>query len=73
MMRAASFVSQLGFEAHPEVIAAMTAMADRIDIVSAERIRDELIKLILLIDPVAGLRVLVDTGLAELCCPSCRR
>ena len=42
----------------------MTAMADRIEIVSAERVRDELIKLVLRGDPRLGLRLLVDTGLA---------
>ena len=69
MMRAARFVAQLGFEAHPEVTAAIEAMADRIDIISAERIRDELIKLISADRPVPGLRVLVDTGLADLVLP----
>jgi poly(A) polymerase len=65
MMRAARFVAQLGFAAAPEVVAAMTAMAGRLEIVSAERIRDELDKLITSAHPVAGLRLLVDTGLAE--------
>jgi poly(A) polymerase len=64
MMRAARFVSQLGFAAAPEVVAAMGAMAGRLEIVSAERIRDELDKLLLGRHPVAGLRLLVDTGLA---------
>ncbi len=65
MMRAARFVAQLGFTAHPEVVEAMTAMADRIDIVSAERVRDELAKLLCAERPVDGLRLLVDSGLAE--------
>ena len=69
MMRAARFVAQLRFEAHPEVIAAIEAMADRIDIISAERVRDELIKLISADRPVPGLRLLVDTGLADLVLP----
>src|SRR5690606_25192315 len=43
---------------------AMSAMAERIEIVSAERVRDELNKLLVSSDPVLGLRVLVDTGLA---------
>ena len=47
MMRAARFAAQLGFTPAPEVVAAMTAMADRIEIVSAERVRDELAKLLL--------------------------
>jgi poly(A) polymerase len=65
MMRAARFVARLGFTAAPEVVAAMTAMAGRLEIVSAERIRDELDKLLTSAHPVAGLRLLVDTGLAE--------
>jgi poly(A) polymerase len=65
MMRAARFVAQLGFTAHPEVVTAMTAMADRLDIVSAERIRDELVKMLCADRPVDGLRLLVETGLAE--------
>ena len=64
MMRAARFVAQLGFIPAPEVIAAMRGMADRISIVSAERIRDELSKLLLTDRPRAGLDLLVSTGLA---------
>jgi len=69
MMRAARFVAQLEFEAHPEVTDAIKAMADRLDIISAERIRDELVKLIRADRPVPGLRVLVETGLADLVLP----
>ncbi|MCR4513000.1 CCA tRNA nucleotidyltransferase [Aeromicrobium sp. 50.2.37] len=65
MMRAARFASQLGFAADEATVSAMTAMADRIEIVSSERVRDELVKLVCGGDPVAGLRLLVDTGLAE--------
>jgi poly(A) polymerase len=65
MLRAARFAAQLDFEVAPEVVAAMTAMADRIGIVSAERIRDELNKLLLSEHPRKGLRLLVDTGLAD--------
>ncbi|OMI38785.1 CCA tRNA nucleotidyltransferase [Streptomyces sparsogenes] len=65
MMRAARFAAQLDFDVAPDVIAAMKAMAGRIEIVSAERVRDELNKLILGARPVKGLRLLVDTGLAE--------
>ncbi|MCW2841331.1 MAG: tRNA nucleotidyltransferase [Aeromicrobium sp.] len=64
MMRAARFVAQLGFTAAPEVVAAMTEMAARLEIVSAERVRDELDKLVTGAHPVAGLRLLVDSGLA---------
>jgi len=65
MMRAARFSAQLGFTVAPEVITAMTDMAERISIVSAERVRDELVKLVLAPDPTRGLRLLVETGLAE--------
>ncbi|MEO3811389.1 CCA tRNA nucleotidyltransferase [Sphaerisporangium sp. B11E5] len=64
MLRAARFAAQLGFTVDPAVVAAMTGMADRIEIVSAERIRDELDKLIGGAHPREGLGLLVDTGLA---------
>jgi poly(A) polymerase len=65
MMRAARFAAQLDFEVAPEVVAAMKEMADRIEIVSAERVRDELNKLILSEHPSKGLQLLVETGLAD--------
>jgi len=65
MMRAARFAAQLGFSVAPEVVTAMTEMADRIEIISAERVRDELVKLVTAPYPVLGLRLLVDTGLAD--------
>ena len=69
MMRAARFVSQLGFDIAPEVLQAMAAMADRLEIVSAERIRDEFTKLLLGRHPRRGLEVLVQTGLAPFVVP----
>ncbi|MGZ4497464.1 MAG: CCA tRNA nucleotidyltransferase [Nocardioides sp.] len=65
MMRAARFAAQLGFTVAPEVVAAMTAMAERIEIISAERVRDELVKLVCAPYPRLGLTLLVETGLAE--------
>jgi poly(A) polymerase len=68
MLRAARFSAQTGFEVVPEVRAAMTAMADRLSVVSAERISAELTKLIRAPGPdgpVRGIAVLVDTGVAE--------
>ncbi|WP_323377916.1 CCA tRNA nucleotidyltransferase [Streptomyces smaragdinus] len=65
MMRAARFAAQLGFTVAPEVQKAMKDMAARIEIVSAERVRDELNKLLLGAHPREGLKLLVDTGLAE--------
>lgn len=69
MMRAARFAAQLGFTVAPEVVAAMTAMAGRIEIISAERVRDELVKLVCAPYPVLGLRLLVETGLAAYVLP----
>jgi poly(A) polymerase len=69
MMRAARFASTLGFTVVPEVIEAMTAMCGRLAIVSAERVRDELMKLVLGEHPRAGLLLLVETGLAQLVLP----
>jgi poly(A) polymerase len=65
MMRAARLAAQLGFTPDPTVVAAMTDMAGRIRIISAERVRDELVKLLCAEAPRDGLTLLVDTGLAE--------
>ncbi|MFD1657651.1 CCA tRNA nucleotidyltransferase [Streptomyces caeni] len=65
MMRAARFAAQLDFEVAPEVVAAMKEMAGRIEIVSAERVREELNKLVLSVYPRKGLTLLVETGLAD--------
>ena len=69
MMRAARFAAQLGFEVAPEVRAAMTERAGTLEIISAERVRDELTKLLLGPHPRAGLTLLVDTGLAAVFLP----
>jgi poly(A) polymerase len=69
MLRAARFTSQLGFTASEDTVAAMTALAPRIAIVSVERITAELSKLLLADSPRAGIQLLVDTGLAELVLP----
>ena len=69
MLRAARFASQLGFEVEPDVQAAMYEFGSRLEIVSAERVRDELVKLLSTEDPVPGIRLLVETGLAELFLP----
>ena len=68
ILRAARFAAQLGFSVLPEVQAAMTAMAGRLSVVSAERICIELTKLMRAPGPdgpVRGIAVLVDTGVAE--------
>jgi poly(A) polymerase len=69
MLRAARFASQLGFTVAPEVLNAMRAMAGDLGRITAERIRDEFSKLLCGADPVTGLRLLVDTGLAEVFLP----
>ncbi len=66
MLRAARFASQLlRFTVAEEVIAAIRSMAGDLRRITAERIREELTKLMCGADPVAGLRLLVDTGLAD--------
>ena len=69
MLRAARFAAQLRFQVAPEVVAAMASMAPRLDIVSAERVREELTRLMLGADPRAGLELLVDSGLADVVLP----
>ncbi len=69
MMRAARFASQLGFDLDSEVTEAMTSMASRISIISAERVRDEFVKLLMSDRPRIGITILVDTGLADLVVP----
>ncbi|GAA1176083.1 CCA tRNA nucleotidyltransferase [Nesterenkonia xinjiangensis] len=69
MMRAARFASQLGLDVDEGVRDAMTAMASRLEIVSAERVREELVKLICGAHPRAGVDLMVDTGLADVVLP----
>lgn len=69
MLRAARFAAQLEVEVDPAVVEAMTEMRDRLSIVSAERVRDELVKLLSTAKPRPGLELLVDTGIAELVLP----
>jgi poly(A) polymerase len=69
MLRAARFVAQLGFTPHADVVQAMREMADRIKIISAERVRDEIIKLVLAPYPRQGLQLLTETGVAQLVLP----
>jgi poly(A) polymerase len=65
MMRAARFVSQLGFEVAPRVLAAIREMAGEIERITAERIQVELSKLLCGRFPRRGLELMVDTGLAD--------
>ncbi|MFC4564389.1 CCA tRNA nucleotidyltransferase [Nocardiopsis mangrovi] len=65
IMRAVRFAAQLGFALAPEVAEAAAGMADRLSIVSAERVRDELVKLLLSPDPRRGIELMVDLGIAD--------
>lgn len=65
MLRAARFIAGYGLAPDPGLVAAATAMAERLEIVSAERIRDELHKLLRVEVPAAGLWFLHDTGLFD--------
>jgi poly(A) polymerase len=69
MMRAARFASQLDFEIAPDVLSAMKSMTERISIISAERVRDELTKTLMSKNPRAGITILVETGLAAIVLP----
>lgn len=70
MMRAARFAAQLQFEIAPQTFAAMKAMADRISIVSQERITDELQKMMVCAKPSIGFRLLFQAGILEKIFPS---
>ena len=73
ILRAARFAAKLGFTVAPEVRAAMTEQAGRLEIVSAERITSELTKLMLTPDPALGIDVLVQTGVADEVLPEVSR
>jgi poly(A) polymerase len=65
ILRAARFAARLDFSVAEDVQAAMTREAGRLEIVSAERITDELSKLMLTPDPARGIDLLVQTGVAD--------
>ena len=65
MLRAARFLAGYSLEPDEALVKAVVAMHDRLEIVSAERIRDELDKLLVVESPARGLWFLVDTGLAQ--------
>ena len=69
MMRGARFVARFDLEPAPELVSAIHTMADRLEIVSRERIRDELDKLMVVPDPSAGLWFLVDHGISAMVLP----
>ena len=65
MMRAARFAAQLDFELEADVFTAIKDLATRIEIISAERVRDEFIKILMSNNPRTGITLLVDSGLAD--------
>src|SRR5262249_52739986 len=69
MLRAARFVSQLGFTVAPRVRTAIEEMAPQLARISAERVAAEMDKLLLGDDPVAGIALLVQTGRGEVVLP----
>lgn len=69
MLRAARFVSQLGFAVAPRVRTAMEEMAPQLGRITAERVAAELDKLLLGADPVAGIDLMVQTGLGDVVLP----
>jgi poly(A) polymerase len=69
MMRTARFAAQLGFDVDPTILVAIKEMAARIEIISAERVRDEFVKLIMSENPRTGIALLVETGLADYVLP----
>ncbi len=69
MMRAIRFASQLGFDIYPETFDAICRNKDRIDIITKERIADELNKIILSPKPSVGFRLLDVTGLLSIIFP----
>lgn len=69
MMRGARFTSQLGVSVHPDTREAMVALAPRLAEISAERVRDELVRTLSTDNPRPGIELLVDTGLAEVALP----
>jgi poly(A) polymerase len=72
MMRAARFIAGFGLRPDADLVTAVRAMRQRLEIVSAERVRDELSKLLVVDDPSAGLWFLVDTELAHEFLPELR-
>jgi len=65
MLRAARFVAAFALEPVPELVAALRALHHRMSIVSPERIRDELCRLLGVDDPAAGLWLLCETGVSD--------
>lgn len=73
MMRAARFAAQLGFHLDPNAMNAIRRLKDRIEIISQERIKDEMLKIIASPVPSVGFKILYSTGLLEFVFPEVHR
>lgn len=73
MMRAIRFSTQLQFEIHPDTLEAISRNASRIEIITAERIKDELFKIMAAPKPSIGWKLLLDTGLLRIILPELAR
>ncbi len=73
MLRAIRFATQLQFDIYPETFEAICRNADRIEIITAERVKDELFKIMCSAKPSAGWKLLLDSGLLKLVLPELAR
>lgn len=69
MLRTARFAARYQMELDPVLRTALSSQSQRLSIVSRERIRDEMLKLLSLPDPSGGLRLMVETGIADTAAP----
>ncbi len=69
IMRAIRFATQLGFEIQTETLQSIAKNRDRINIISGERVIDELNKIIMSDKPSVGFKILEETGLLEIIFP----
>lgn len=73
MLRAIRFATQLQFDIYPETFEAICRNADRIEIITAERVKDELFKIMCSARPSTGWKLLLDSGLLKLVLPELAR
>lgn len=73
MMRAIRFSAQLGFEIEAKTLQAIASNRERIKIISAERISDELNKIMLSAKPSVGFKLLEETGILEIIFPELQK
>jgi len=69
MLRAIRFATQLQFDIYPETFEAICRNAERIEIITAERVKDELFKIMCSARPSTGWKLLLDSGLHKLVLP----